>query len=265
MHVEGNLRKMATALADPVQYTLNLGDQAVAMNDLIGQSLKLSYSGRINCIVCGKEIKKAFGQGFCYPDFMNSPHNSECIIRPELCRGHEGIGRDPEWEEQHHVQPHVVYLALTSGVKVGVTREGNIPNRWMNQGAWQVIRLAETPYRQLAGEIEVFLKEYVTDKTNWRKMLQDVRAEDVDLVEEKNSLLDELPEDLGQYYAESDEILTFNYPVTEYPEKIKSLNFDKEPVVEGTLNGIRGQYLYFDGGRVLNIRKFSGYWVELEA
>ena len=247
-----------------VEYTLRLGDQEAFMNDLLGQKVRINFEGRINCVVCGKLIKKAFGQGMCYPDFINSPHNSECILRPELCEGHEGKGRDPEWEQANHVQPHYVYLALTSGVKVGVTRHANTPDRWMNQGAWQVIRLADTPYRQLAGEIEVFLKDFVTDKTNWQRMLKNQMKEDVDLVEEKEFLLNELPEELGQYYSEDDEVLEFVYPVLEYPAKVKSLNLDKTPEIEGVLQGIRGQYLIFEGGQVINLRRFSGYWIDFE-
>lgn len=255
---------MRTAHETPVQYNLVLEDGIVKMNELIGQKIKLSFSGRINCVVCASEIKKVFGQGMCFNCFSKSPQNSDCILRPELCEGHLGKGRDIEWEQANHVQPHVVYLALTNGVKVGVTRENNIPTRWIDQGAWKVIRFAEVPYRQLAGEIEVFLKDFLTDKTNWQRMLKDERDEEVDLVEEKEELLNELPESLGQYYSENDEVLEFTYPVLSYPAKVSSLNFDKNPIIEEKLIGIRGQYLIFEGGKVINIRRFSGYYVELE-
>lgn len=264
MKVSGNLSKMKTTLAEPVQYHLHLGDEVIAMHELLGKKIKLHYHGYINCIACGEKITKAFGQGFCYNDFMNSPMNSECIIRPELCEAHEGKGRDPEWEEKYHNRPHIVYLALTSGVKVGVTREDQVPTRWIDQGAWKAIRFAEIPYRALAGEIEVYLKDFISDKTHWQRMLKDIRAEDVDLQETKDELLDELDEDLGQYYSEDDTVTEITYPVMEYPEKVKSMNFDKTPDIEGELRGIRGQYLIFDGGRVINIRKFSGYYIDLE-
>lgn len=264
MKLSGNIRKMKPVHSDPVSYTLRLGDDTAEISDMLGKKIRLNFEGRINCVICGKQIPKVFGQGMCYPDFINSPYNAECILRPELCEGHLGKGRNPEWEEEQHVKPHYVYLALTSGVKVGVTRFGNTPDRWMNQGAWKVIRLAETPYRQLAGEIEVFLKDFVSDKTNWQRMLKDERRDDVDLAEEKESLLNELPEDLGQYYSEDDEVLEFNYPVLEYPAKVKSLNFDKQPLIEGILQGIRGQYLIFEGGQVINLRRFSGYWIDFE-
>ena len=264
MNASGNLRKMRTELVEPVRYTLVMGEDQVLMNDLIGQEVRFKFEGRINCVNCGVLTKKAFGQGFCYPCFMNSPANAECIVRPELCEGHLGLGRDPEWEEKHHNQPHIVYLALTDKVKVGVTRETQVPTRWIDQGAWKTIIVAETPYRQLAGEIEVFLKEFVSDKTSWQRMLKDERDEEVNLLEEKEELLDQMDEELGQYYSEDDTVTEIVYPVLAYPEKVKSLNFDKTPELGGRLVGIRGQYLIFEGGFVVNVRRFSGYWVELE-
>lgn len=264
MVFEGNLDKMPVQLGNPVRYSLVLGSDTLDINAHLGERISLRFDGRINCVVCGKETKKVFGQGFCYPCFRSSPENSECIIRPELCEGHLGKGRDPQWELAKHVQPHIVYLALTSAIKVGVTRVDNIPSRWIDQGAWKVIRFAETPYRQLAGEIEVFLKDYLTDKTDWRKMLKDERDENLDLLDEKNRLLDVLPPEFGEFFCEDDEVVEISYPVLEYPAKVNSIGFDKEPNIEGRLVGIRGQYLILDGGRVLNLRKHSGYWIRVE-
>lgn len=264
MKYSGNLGKMHVQPTTPITYDMELGEGTLRINDVIGKHIRISFAGRINCVNCGKVTKKAFGEGYCYPCFISAPSNSECVIRPELCEGHLGKGRDPEWEKEKHVQPHVVYLALTSGVKVGVTRVANIPDRWIDQGAWKVIRLAETPYRRIAGEIEVFLKDFVTDKTNWQKMLKNEMDTEADLLAEKEALLNELPEELGQYYSPDDSITELQYPIGTYPGKVSSLNLDKTPVVEGTLEGIRGQYLILAGGAVLNIRKFSGYWVELE-
>jgi len=183
MVFEGDLDKMPVVLGNPVQYNLVLGESTLNINGHLGQPIRLQFTGVIHCVICGKATKKAFGQGFCYPCFINSPENSDCILRPELCEGHLGKGRDLQWEQEKHVQPHFVYLALTSALKVGVTRVANVPGRWVDQGAWKVIRFAETPYRQLAGQIEVFLKEHLTDKTDWRKMLKDERNEEIDMVE----------------------------------------------------------------------------------
>ena len=262
MSAKGNIRKMTTQLGDVVQYTLNLSSD-VLMNDFIGKTIRLEWNGVINCSACNKVTKKSFGQGFCYSCFINSPQASPCILRPELCRAHLGEGRDVEWEEKHHNQPHIVYLALSSAVKVGITRGDQIPTRWIDQGASAAIRLAETENRFEAGRIEVALKEFFTDKTNWRKMLQNVVDDTIDLEDEKWSLEEHLPADITELFSENDDITTINYPVLEYPEKVKSLSFDKTPIIEGKLMGIKGQYLIFENGEVVNIRKHTSYYVEI--
>lgn len=260
MTASGNLRKMKVRLDEEIQYTLNLSED-ILLNDFIGNEIRLEWNGIINCSVCDKVTKKSFGQGFCYSCFVNAPESAECIIRPELCRAHLGEGRDPEWEEKHHNKPHVVYLAASSAVKVGITREDQVPTRWIDQGASSAIRLAETPNRFEAGRIEVALKEFFTDKTNWRKMLKNDIDEDIDLEEEKWSLEEHLPSDIVELFSEDDEIIELNYPVVEYPEKVKSLSFDKTNVISGKLMGIKGQYLLFENDEVLNIRKHTSYHV----
>lgn len=259
---KGNINKMSVEMKDEVVYTLNLSSDIV-MNDFIGKQIRLEWNGIINCRACNKVTKKSFGQGFCYPCFMNSPQASPCILHPELCRAHLGEGRDVEWEEKNHNGPHIVYLAKSSAVKVGITRIDQIPTRWIDQGASAAIRLAEAPNRYEAGRIEVALKEFFTDKTNWRKMLQNDVDDTIDLEEEKWSLEEHLPADITELFSENDEIIEINYPVLEYPEKVKSLSFDKTPIIEGRLMGIKGQYLLFEGGEVLNIRKHTGYFINV--
>ena len=264
MEWQDNLSKMRVEHSSPVKYFLKLGEEEVFMNDLINQEINVHFTGIINCVACGRKIKKAFGQGFCYPCFMNSPLNSECIIRPELCLAHEGKGRDPEWEEKNHMQPHVVYIALTSGIKVGVTRTDQIPTRWIDQGAWKTIKFALTPYRQIAGLIESHLKNHLSDKTNWQKMLKNDMDHSADLTKDKIRISKLLLPEFKEYYLQDDnEIYTFEYPVTVYPDKIKSINLDKEPSFNGQLNGIRGQYLIMSDNRVINLRKYSGYEIVL--
>lgn len=259
----GNLRKMAVSIVDDhIQYRLSLSEE-VNMNALIGQTIILSWEGRINCQKCNKVTKKSFGEGFCYPCFASAPEAAECILRPELCRAHLGEGRDPEWEELHHNQPHVVYLAASSAVKVGITRATQVPNRWIDQGATSAIVLAETENRYEAGRIEVALKEFFTDKTHWQKMLKNDIDESIDLVDEKWGLEEHLPIDIIEFFSENDTIWDLNYPVEEYPEKVKSVGFDKVPTISGLLKGIKGQYLLFEGGTVLNLRKHTGYYVEI--
>ena len=259
---QGNLSKMKTSLEEVVQYRIQLDDE-VNMNELVGKNVRLEWNGIINCQKCSKVTKKSFGDGFCYSCFISAPEAAECILRPELCRAHLGEGRDPEWEEKHHNQPHVVYLAASSAVKVGITRATQVPTRWIDQGASAAIRLAEVENRYEAGRIEVALKEFFTDKTSWQRMLKNEIDESIDLEEEKWSLEEHLPADITEYFSEDDEIVEINYPVIEYPTKVKSVSFDKVPVIEGKLIGIKGQYLIFEGGVVLNIRKHTGYYISL--
>lgn len=256
------LSKMKAALEDQVQYTLKGEAENIDMNQLLGQKIKMTYMQKQQCASCGKE-KKLFAQGFCYDCFMNAPEAAPCIINPELCEGHLGKGRDVEWEKAHHVQPHVVYLAVASALKVGVTRETQVPTRWIDQGASFAIKLAEVPYRKLAGDIEVALKGTFTDKTNWRAMLKN-EIGDFDLEEEKWQCEELLPNDLSDYMSEDDDIIEINYPVLEFPEKVKSIGFDKQLIIEGQLLGIKGQYLLLDDNRVINIRKHTGYYVDFE-
>lgn len=253
---------MKTVLGNPIQYLLSLSEEII-INDFIGKEITLSWSGRINCQKCDKITKKSFGEGFCYTCFISAPESAECILHPELCRAHLGEGRDPEWEEAHHNQPHVVYLAASSSVKIGITRAQQVPTRWIDQGATSAIRLAVVPNRYEAGRIEVSLKEFFTDKTNWQRMLKNEIDESIDLIEEKWSLEDQLPQDIIEYFSENDEIIELDYPVIEFPEKVKSTSFDKSPIIQGKLMGIKGQYLIFEDGVVLNMRKHTGYYVEI--
>lgn len=259
--MKGQLHKMRVTQDSPIQYFLEL-DTTICMNDYIGKAIKLSWNGVIQCVSCQKVTKSSFGQGFCYTCFTQSASASECIIRPELCRAHLGEGRDIAWEEANHNQPHVVYLAQSDIVKVGVTRETQIPTRWIDQGAMAAIKVAETPNRYLAGVLEVALKDHFSDKTNWQRMLRNEVDDSIDLVEEKWQLEGMLPDDLLQYFTEDDTIEEFEYPVNQYPTKVKSMALEKLGSVSGILQGIKGQYLLFDGDRVINLRKYSGYMVE---
>ena len=272
MIYKGELRKMPASLNgnNVVEYGFKLFDtasgeeQLIPLNKLIGKNISMKFEGNIFCINCGRKTKTSFAQGFCFPCFKNSPENSECIIRPELCRAHLGEGRDPEWEEEHHNKPHYVYLAATDKVKVGVTRDHQIPTRWIDQGASSAIKLAKTPNRYLAGVIEVALKDTFDDKTNWQSMLKNDVDADIDLLETKHELEPLLPADIAEYITDEDEITQIEYPVIAYPKKIKTINLDKITSFEGKLMGIKGQYLLLDNDRVINIRKYAGYQVSFE-
>ncbi len=261
---EGNLLKMRSALDDPVSYHLPVGSAEIHLNALLGKPIRVEYQHRINCIRCGRETSKSFVQGYCYPCFISAPETDACILHPERCRAHEGISRDMEWSKHHCLIDHYVYLALSGGLKVGVTRHSQVPTRWIDQGARKAIRIARTANRYTAGLIEVFLKNHMNDKTNWRHMLTNQLATGIDLQKERNKVRARLPEEYADLWVDEDEILEIHYPVLEYSLKVKSLNFDKDNVVAGQLQGIKGQYLILDGGRVINIRKFGGYRVIFE-
>ncbi len=270
MHITGNLRKMSTELVSNVpQYTLKMKDildplDSIDMNSLIGRPIKIEYEGYFNSVISGQKMNKAFGEGMTYQEFMESPQASPSIMRPELSEIHNGIAlRDYEWEVKHHLQPHVVYISLTSNYKVGVTRDTNMPYRWIDQGATQAIVLAEVPYRQLAGLIEVALKEHISDKTAWQRMLKGVVEDERDIVNVRDEMASLLPAEYATYLNTGTDITHIAYPVLQHPEKIKSLKLEKVKVIEDTLVGIKGQYLIFENG-VTNIRSQAGARVTIE-
>ena len=261
MEHTGNIRKMEAFPEKIVQYFLALGKEKISMNALIGTPITMEYQGRIHCIKCGRETRKSFAQGYCYPCFTTAPETEECVLRPELCRAHEGVARDMEYAKQHCLIDQIVYLSLTSGIKVGVTRSSQVPTRWIDQGAIRAIELARTPNRFMAGRMEVALKDHIADKTNWRKMLSGSDPGELDLIKEKQRLSALVPAELVSYITKEDQLVELAYPVLHYPEKISSLNFEKDAVISGLLTGIKGQYLMLDRNRVINMRKFGGYLI----
>ncbi len=263
MNIVMNLHKMETEPSEPVNYFLKSAGNRIHINELLGQEISLSFKNQINCIKCGISIKTSFAQGYCYPCFISSSETEDCVLRPELCQAHIGVARDMEYAKNHCLIEHYVYMALSGGLKVGVTRFTQKPFRWIDQGAWKAIIVAKTPNRFLAGSIEVALKKYFQDKTNWRKMLTEERQSEIDLVAEKQKALKFLHPDFQKFANDDDSITEIHYPVLEYPSKVKSIGFDKQPEIRDVLTGIKGQYLMFRTGEVINIRKHGGYLVEL--
>lgn len=258
------LRKMLAGMdGDHVNYALHLGGTTIPLAERIGQSFTIRFTGARTCMICGKRVKKFYGQGSCFPCLQSAPEASECIVRPELCRAHLGEGRDPAWEQEHHFQEHYVYLSQTGGIKVGVTRSTQVPVRWIDQGAVLAVLIARTPYRQLAGLIEVALKQTLADRTDWRKMLQQVVPDASALVRARDSALTSLPDDLRAYALTEEPLRTLIYPLNETLPKVASVSLDKIQEVSGTLLGIKGQYLLWRDGRVLNVRNHTGYHVEV--
>ena len=269
----GSLRKMRTEAADPVRYALPVGDASVELNPLLGEKLSIRFGGRIHCIACGRQTAKSFNQGYCFPCFRALARCDGCIVRPERCHFHLGTCREPAWGEANCMRPHVVYLANSSGAKVGITRATQVPTRWMDQGAVQALPVARVASRRLAGLMEVAFKEHVADRTDWRRMLKG-DPEPEDLEARRDAVLEACGPALSDLGDEHDpsapELVTdagcraFRYPVLEYPTKVASINLDKDPEVTGTLMGIKGQYLILDVG-VINIRKYGGYEIEFTA
>jgi len=263
IQLEGNVRKMRAAFKAPIQYSMVLSDQITPINDHIGAVIKLEWTGTIHCVKCANKTNKSFFQGFCYPCFISAPESSECILKPELCQAHEGISRDMEWSKKYCLSNHYVYLSLTSGVKVGVTRYTQIPTRWIDQGAIKALKIAKTPNRYLAGAIEVKLKEFVSDRTSWQKMLKNDVNQDIDLYIYRETLKENLPPELKEYILDEEKEKVLQYPIDTFPEKIKSINFEKVKEFEGQLTGIKGQYIYIDNEFVVNMRKYSGYFFNI--
>lgn len=263
MKLYGALNKMQTMYENPVRYALDIGDDLLAMNGLLGKTILMHFTGKYTCF-CDKEVNRIFRGNFCYDCYLTKPEAGDAIYRPELSKAHLGIAdRDLEFEQRYQLQPHVVYLANSGGLKVGVTRARQKTTRWMDQGATSAIVLAETENRFEAGEIEVFLKNHLSDKTHWTRMLTNALA-DVDLMPEKNRVADLLPATLKNFVSKDNSIYTFTYPVSNYPSKVQSINFSKSNVFSAKLSGIRGQYLIFDSGQVFNVRSHEGFQVELE-
>ena len=271
--ISGQLTKMAVSLDDnQAQYAMRLGEQQVAMNALLGESLTLRFLGEINCLHCNRKTKKSYSGGYCFPCAQRLARCDICFVKPELCHFEQGTCREPDWGKSVCMQDHIVYLANSSGLKVGITRINQIPTRWIDQGATQALPIFRVQSRYQSGLVEVLFKDHVSDRTDWRKMLKG-EAEPMDLAAERDRLQAECePQvaDLKQQFGNdairllpAENMQTIAYPVEQYPAKISSLNFDKTPEISGQLQGIKGQYLIFDTG-VINIRKFSGYQVELE-
>lgn len=260
---KGVLTKMRTELTSPINYFLVFENDFINMNQLLDKKIKISFE-KYECLNCHLD-KPIYRQGFCKSCFFETPNAGDWIMRPELSKAHLGEeDRNLEFEKKAQLQPHIVYLANSSDVKVGVTRKSQIPTRWIDQGAHEAIEIVEVPNRYLAGITEVALKEYVSDKTNWRKMVSNDII-DIDLEAEKEKLSQYIPDEVKSYYIESkSKETTLTFPVNKYPEKVKSLNLIKTSEFEGVLKGIKGQYLIFEDNTVFNIRGNEGLFVEIK-
>jgi hypothetical protein len=269
--VSGNLRKLIAVAGNPVEYTLPLGDQQVPLNPILGKTLRIASAGEIHCIGCGRQTTKSFNHGYCYRCFRTLARCDLCIVKPELCHYAQGTCREPGWGLTHCMQLHYVYLANASGPKVGITRENQIPTRWLDQGAVQALLWFRVPSRLQAGVLEAVLRHHLSDRTDWRKMLRsEPQLWDLKAVREEvvHRCAGALTATLSSREAKDVVALhdaavhTFTYPILAYPTRVSALHLDATRHVEGTLLGVKGQYLILDCG-VLNVRKFTGYHVTL--
>lgn len=273
MKYQGHLSKMRiSADGEVAQYSIKLDEQLIPINEMLGQPITIEYLGDIHCQACGRASKKSFAQGYCYPCFSRLAQCDTCIMSPEKCHYDKGTCREPKWGEEFCMQDHIVYLANSSGIKVGITRHSQIPTRWLDQGAMQALPIARVETRQLSGLLEVIFKQHVADKTNWRTLLKQ-DADDLDLSQKRDELFEmcheEIEELQSHYGLQAVQLLydgeqqNFAYPVAQYPTKVTSFNLDKNPIAQGKLMGIKGQYLILDTG-VINLRKYTSYLVSIE-
>ena len=262
MNYQGVLKKMLTENAKEIQYYLDMKTDFINMNQLLNKEITINFVS-YECLNCHLE-KQIYRQGFCKSCFFDTPNAGDWIMRPELSKAHLGIeDRDLVYEKAVQLQPHIVYLANSSNVKVGVTRKTQVPTRWIDQGAHEAIEIVEVPNRYLAGITEVALKNHVADKTNWRKMLKN-DVDDVSLLEWREKLKEFIPEEAKEYFIDTNSETNLNFPVIKYPEKPKSLNLQKTPSYKGKLVGIKGQYLIFEDETVFNVRSNEGLVVSID-
>jgi len=269
----GTLRKMRSVHESPVRYFLTdgwfeagkrAGDHE--LNPYLGRELRIRFGGEIHCVACGRATKKTFSQGFCFPCSQSRAEADICIVKPELCHYDEKGNpcRDEHFAQTQCFQPHILYASLTSGRKVGITRQPNVPSRWIDQGATEAIPLARLADRRTVGLLEKRLvDDGFKDKTHWTRMLKG-NNEESDLAEFAGRVLAKLAEwKIDGVLPEAERApVTIDFPVEVWPKKVASFNLDKVSEAGGVLQGIKGQYLLFDGG-VINLRKYAGYRVEV--
>lgn len=263
MEYTGHLTKLSSKHNTPVDYYLPVGNQYIHLNPFLGKTVSFQYLGAITCIHCGRKTNKSFSQGYCFPCARTLAECDMCIVKPELCHYQQGTCREPAWGEAHCLQPHIIYIANSSHIKVGITRKANIPTRWIDQGAKQALAIFEVKSRYESGIIEKLLSRHISDKTNWRDLLKG-NDNTFDLYAKRDELLKLCQNEINLAPLSNATEFRFEYPILNYPKKIASLSFDSQPKIEGVLEGIKGQYLLFSHG-ALNIRKHTGYNISFQA
>ncbi len=282
--ISGYLRMMEYENLNPVKYFLCLANYSnddlkskepaktpaqisrseFSLNSLLGKKIVIKFSGEIRCIECGRITSKSFQQGNCYPCFMKLAKNDLCILKPETCHFHLGTCRAPEWGKSNCFKPHKVYLSNTSGLKVGISKENPVTNRWVDQGAMFGIEFFDVGSRKDAGIIESEISKFISDKTAWQKMVS-MDSEKINLAQKRQEIFQMVKEKIGNIqntFLTNDEI-AITYPILKYPSKKTAYKPNELKPIEDTLVGIKGQYLLFENG-VFNIRSNSGNFASFE-
>ncbi len=286
---QGFLTKLRALKGEPARYSLVLDDLDLPLNDLLGHAIHLSFTGAVRCSSCGEATAKSYGHGHCYTCFTELARCDLCVMSPDRCHFHLGTCREPEWGEEFCMQPHLVYLANSSGIKVGITRSDRLPMRWIDQGAVQAVPIFATPSRRIAGLVEVIYKSEISDRTQWQRMLMaddlhiDLDAARADIGNRVSDEIMSLSQEEGLVLIDAHDpdaletsdpsylarfvdapITTLTYPVLGYPSRVVALDPIKTPDIKGQLLGIKGQYLILDTG-VLNVRRYTSHHIHFEA
>ena len=237
------------------------------MNSLIGQVLQFQVSSCRQCQGCEKNVKKIVA-GYCYPCSKRLACCDLCILKPHLCHYEQGTCREPQWGLKHCFSDHYLYLSVTSGIKVGLTRASQFQTRWIDQGAVKAVLLAQLSSRYQAGVVEEYLSKTFDDKTNWRHLITG-QISQLELLEERFEQAKFLIKEEKKFENFSYKLLDYHpveihYPVEKFPQKAKTINLDKTSIFEDKLIGIKGQYLFFEELGALNMRKYQGYDINIE-
>lgn len=267
---EGVLEKLSVRPGMPAEYRMVLrsvqdegaeAEHSVDINALLGKQLRIEFDGHISCCHCARETRKSYGEGYCYRCFRTLARCDLCVLSPARCHYQQGTCREPAWGESFCMQPHVVYLANASGPKVGITRRDQQRTRWLDQGAVQGMLVAAAASRHLAGVLEATLARHVSDRTDWRAMVQ-AHAPAVDLPglrDRLRGLVPGLPAGVEWLDAPLE---TLEFPILRYPREPRRLRLQPGEAVTGRLVGAKGQYLLFDHG-VFSVRQHRAHHVRV--
>lgn len=246
---------------EPARYWLRAGNEELALGAAFGCGVEISYLHTITCTHCGDATRRSYGGGYCYRCFAELARCDLCVVSPDRCHFAVGTCREPDWGQRFCMRGHVVYLANSSGPKVGLTAAGNELGRWLDQGATQGLVILTTATRADAGHAEVALAQRLADRTDWRALVsRDAPPADLPALRDQlRSAAPALPSSASWCTAAVHELC---FPVRRYPRRPTLLRLLERPVVRGNLLGAKGQYLLFDHG-VFNVRHHTAYHVRV--